>query len=65
MTKEEAIKIAMELSAEVVRKEYEIEAEARKNGTWQRGLDANNGLFEQIYDEFGKKLCQIESMIDE
>ena len=65
MTKEEAIKIAMELSAEVVRKEYEKEAEARKNGTWQRGLDANNGLFKQIYDEFGKKLCQIESMIDE
>ena len=65
MTKEEAIKIAMELSAEVVRKEYEIEAEARKNGTWQRGVDANNGLFKQIYDEYREKLRQLASMIDE
>ena len=55
----------MELAGEYVNKCDETEAEARKNGTWQRGLDANNGLFKQIYDEFGKKLCQIESMIDE
>lgn len=65
MTREEAKKIVMELAGEYVNKCDEIEAEARKNGTWQRGLDANNGLFKQIYDEFGKKLCQIESMIDE
>lgn len=65
MTREEARKIVAELAREYVNKCDEIEAEARKNGTWRDGLDVNNGLFKQIYDEFGKKLCQIESMIDE
>ena len=65
MTKEEAIRIAMELSAEVVRKEYEIETDERKNGTWRDGLDVNNGLFKQLHDEYREKLRQLVSMIDE
>lgn len=65
MTREEADKQADKIFQDLLQKHYEIIDEAKKNGTWQKGLDSNNGLFRQVDDEAREKLRILASMIDE
>ena len=39
--------------------------EAKKNGTWKPGLDANEELFADIKEETKQKIEFLKSMIDE
>ena len=65
MTREEADKQADKIFQDLLRKHHQIIEEAKRNGTWQRGLDANNGLFKQVDEEAREKLRILASMIDE
>ena len=65
MTREEANKQEDNIFQDLLQKHNEIIGEAKRNGTWQRGLDANNGLFKQVDDESREKLRILASMIDE
>lgn len=65
MTKEEANREAMKIIDHFNKEVERIVEEARKNGTWSMGLDANRGLFEGIETERNIKLKQLAEMIDE
>ena len=64
MNKEQANKEAAKIIDDYTKKAAEIEAEARKNGTWEKGLDANRALFEAIKKERNDKLKLLASMVD-
>ena len=64
MNKEQANKEAAKIIDDYTKKAAEIEAEARKNGTWEKGLDANRALFEAIKKERNDKLKLLASMGD-
>ena len=42
----------------------EIMKEAKKNGTWLMGLDANKGLFKALEEETNQKLKLLASMVE-
>lgn len=43
----------------------QIEAEARKNGTWLEGLDANSHLFRELHKETLKRVQDIFAQVNE
>ena len=43
----------------------QIVKEAKRNGTWSNGLDANGSLFAELNEETKQKLTLLYSMIDE
>lgn len=64
MNKEQASKEAAKIIDDYIKKAAEIEAKAKKDGTWQKGLDANRVLFEAIEKESNEKLKILASMVD-
>lgn len=65
MTREEADAEAKKLFAEARRKEEEVTAKAKSDGTWVPGLDTNRELFEPINKELFEKLQKLAAMIEE
>lgn len=65
MTREEADAEAKKLFAEARRKEEEVTAKAKLEGTWQGGLDGNRELFEPINKELFEKLNKLAAMIED
>ncbi|MCM1308051.1 MAG: hypothetical protein NC223_05575 [Butyrivibrio sp.] len=65
MTREEADAEAKKIISESNRKEDEIIAKAKADGTWVSGLDTNRELFEPIKKETWEKLQKLAAMIDE
>ena len=64
MNKEQASKEAAKIIDDCIKKAAEIEAKAKKDGTWKKGLDANRALFEAIKKERNDKLKLLASMVD-
>lgn len=65
MNKKQADAEAKKIFRERNKKADEIIRQAKKNGTWQMGLDSNNGLFADLDRETKEKLRILASMIDE
>ena len=65
MNKAQADIEAKKIFDEAAKKSEKIIEEAKKNGTWQMGLDSNNGLFKELDEETQGKLKVLASMIDE
>ena len=65
MNKAQADIEAKKIFDERNRKAEEIIKNAKAEGTWQMGLDSNNGLFEDLDKETKEKLKVLASMIDE
>lgn len=57
----EARKIFQESNA----KADQIIKEAKKNGTWNKGLDSNKSLLAELHKETKQKIDLLYSMIDE
>lgn len=64
MNKSQAHIEAEKIIDNYIEKEKAIIEEAKKNGTWQPGLDANNNLFREIVKERNEKLSLLSSMVD-
>ena len=64
MNKQQAREEALKIINEYVSKTIEIEKEAKKNGTWEKGFDANKKLFIDAQQERNKKLRRLSSMVD-
>ena len=65
MNKQQADIEAKKIFEEAAKKSEKIVEEAKKNGTWKKGLDSNNSLFEELNKETKEKLKTLASMIDE
>lgn len=65
MTKEEAMIELKRILHEHNLKTIEIEKEAKRNGVWQMGLDANNQLFRDAQLELWEKMRELHAQIDE
>lgn len=65
MNKAQADIEAKKIFEERNRKADEIMKKAKEDGTWQMGLDSNNGLFKELDKETKEKLKVLASMIDE
>lgn len=65
MPREEADIKAREIVREADKVEAEIEAEARRNGTWLEGLDANSHLFRELHKKTPEKVQAIFAQADE
>ena len=64
MTKEQARKEALSIIEDFSEKCDLIRKEAKKNGTWQMGLDSNKGLFKEAEKEAKEKLKALASKVD-
>ena len=64
MNKEEAKKEYEKIIHESNEKITSIMEEAKKNGTWKQGLDANKDLFDDINKETKKKFKELIENID-
>ena len=65
MRKEEANKEAKKILEECSQECERIIREAKEKGIWQRGLDANNHLFDALHKETRGKLKHLASLTDE
>jgi len=65
MRKEEADKEAQKIFEQCAQESERIIREAKEKGIWQRGLDANNHLFDALHKETREKLKHLASLIDE
>ena len=65
MTKEQANKEAEKIFMEAARKSDVLIEKAKKEGTWQDGLDTKNGVSDEVYKEAKKKLELLKTLIDE
>lgn len=65
MNKAQADIEAKKIFEEAAKKSEKIIEEAKNNGSWQKGLDSNNGLFKELENETKEKLRVLASMIDE
>lgn len=65
MTEEQARKEADKIFDETIKKHHEAIEEAKRNGTWVSGLDANRALYEPIDREAKEKLSKLYESIDE
>lgn len=64
MTKKQANIEAKKIIDSYIEKTSEIEKEAKINGTWVDGLDANNSLFVSARKERDEKLKVLATMIE-
>lgn len=64
MTREQADIEADKIFREANRKCDEAREEAKRNGTWVSGLDANRALYEPIHREAKEKLRKLYESID-
>lgn len=65
MTKEQAFEKFKKIIAETIEKEAEIEKNARNQGIWLEGLDANRELLADLYKEQFNKAQELYAKIDE
>lgn len=65
MTKDQAKIEYMKIIDESIKEEDRIMQEAKKNGTWKMGLDANRELFAELHSKNIEKINLLKSMIDE
>lgn len=61
MTQKEADQKAKEIYEEYKLQCDEIEKQAKENGEWKTGLDANSHLFHKLWKETAEKLKEIEA----
>lgn len=64
MTKAEADIEAKKIFDESIEEAEKITQKAKENGTWQRGLDGNKELFEELHKKTKEKLKELTSKID-
>ena len=64
MTKEQANKEAKRIFQEAIQKADAIEKEAKQNGSWKPGLDANKALFEDLHKETQEKLKKLSELVE-
>ena len=64
MNKEQIQSEYLKLLKQKVKDEDKIMKEAKEKGIWKPGLDANNGLFVELNEEFQKKVNLLKSMVD-
>lgn len=60
MNKKQADIEAMKIFQEAIKKADEIEAQAKKEGIWEPGLDSNKKFFENLHKETQKKLKELD-----
>lgn len=65
MNKEQAKAEYIKIIKERNEKAESIREEAKKNGTWKKGMDSNNALFQSLDNETKEKIKFLNSMIDE
>ena len=65
MTREEIQKEYLKLLDENVRENQKIAKNAKENGLWKPGLDANRDLFAESNRRFKKKIDELKNMLDE
>lgn len=65
MTKEQADAEARKIFREWGERSDEIREEAKRNGKWSPGLDANKHLFKKLDDEMKTKLQELSASITE
>lgn len=64
MTKEQAQEEYIKLLEMKHSKTEKIIETAKKNGTWEQGLDANKELFVEIDKSYEEKIKVLKSLID-
>lgn len=65
MNKEQANIELMKIFDDRNKQAKKIEEEAKKNGTWQMGLDSNKALFAELDKKTMEKIDLLKSLIDE
>lgn len=65
MTKKQADQEAKKIFLESIKKADSIKEEAKRNGTWKPGLDANNALFDELNKETKEKLKKLSELVEE
>lgn len=65
MNKNQADIEAKKILQESNRKAEEIIKKAKKDGTWKKGLDSNNSLFDDLHKETKEKLKALASLIED
>ena len=65
MNKEQANIELMKILDDRDKQAEKIEQEAKKNGTWQMGLDSNKALFAELDKKTMEKINLLKSLIDE
>lgn len=65
MNKTEANAEAKKIAEWYNKESDRIIQEAKKNGSWQQGLDANRHLFVELNAQTKEKLEHLKSLIDE
>lgn len=64
MTKEQVQEEYIALLKKRMQEEERIIKEAKEQGRWRSGLDANQDLFLELNQEFAKKVELLKSMVD-
>ena len=65
MTKAEANIEAKKIFEESIKESEKITQRAKENGAWQKGVDSNKVLFEELHKKTKQKLRELASKIDE
>ena len=65
MNKEQAKIEYRKIIADCIKQEDKIIQEAKKNGTWQMGLDSNKALFAELDKKTMEKIDLLKSQINE
>ncbi len=65
MTREQAEIEYKKIMKNSLDRENEIVKDAKKKGIWKMGLDSNNELFQELYEETWRKISVLKTMVDE
>lgn len=65
MTREQAEIEYKKIMKNSLDRESEIVKDAKKKGIWKMGLDSNNELFQELYEETWRKISVLKTMVDE
>ena len=65
MRKEVANEIAKFIFSDWIKRHEEIMVNAKREGNWLTGLDANRRLFKELDEEVKSKLIVLNNMVDE